>query len=74
MSPVGDGSKEVDYAVVKQQWRAVELALAAKLMNRDTPPAKSIGKNELAGLQEGIIVRAKEANLKGSFPPPHIYL
>jgi hypothetical protein len=53
--------------VVKQQWRASNLALAAKLINRDTPPGKGVGKNQLAGLGDGIVVRAKEANLKGSF-------
>ena len=52
---------------MKQQWRAVELALAAKLINRDTAPGQGVGKNELAGLRDGIVVGAKEANLKGSF-------
>ena len=43
------------------------MTLAAKLINRDTPPGKGVGKNELAGLRDRIVVRAKEANLKGSF-------
>ena len=58
---------EVHYAVVKQQCEPLNLALAAKLINRDTPSGKGVGKNKLAGLRDGIVVRAKEANLKGSF-------
>src|SRR5687768_9413642 len=53
--------------VENRSFASITKILAAKLINRDTPPGKGVGKNELAGLRDGIVVRAKEANLKGSF-------